>query len=158
MWSLISLIVLPYHNYALLADIFYIITFFDRGALYCSSKNLYTTFSHVTPFCVISGKNNEKHYNYAVVSCSFVWQQRSVKVYNYITRYGTGVQHSLYCIVVVHADSCPFLEDMVPHQRSTQRGKAPHQVHPHCQCLHRSGNTIDPTDSTDVKLCETCEH
>ena len=39
----------------LLVDIFYIITFFDRGALYCSSKNLYSTFSHVTPFCVISG-------------------------------------------------------------------------------------------------------
>ena len=40
-------------------DFFYIVTFFDRGGLYCSSKNLFTTFTKVTPFCVMSGKQHE---------------------------------------------------------------------------------------------------
>ena len=37
------------------ADLMYIVSFFDRAGLYCSSKNLLETLGHVTPFCVITG-------------------------------------------------------------------------------------------------------
>ena len=45
----------PIFCFLLCIDFFYVVTFFDRGGLYCSSKNLFITFTEVTPFCVISG-------------------------------------------------------------------------------------------------------
>lgn len=38
-----------------LLDFFYVVTYFDRAGLYCTSKNLYFTFTHVTSFCILSG-------------------------------------------------------------------------------------------------------
>lgn len=45
-------------------DIFYIVTYIDRSGLYCASKNLFTTFSIITPYCVIAGIHMHTSYNH----------------------------------------------------------------------------------------------
>lgn len=48
-------------------DIFYIVTYIDRSGLYCASKNLFTTFSIITPYCVIAGIHMHTSYNHQSV-------------------------------------------------------------------------------------------
>ncbi len=43
-------------------DFIFIMTYFDRASLYCTSESLIQSLSKVSPYCVISGENRMAYY------------------------------------------------------------------------------------------------